>query len=79
MQTDNTRPKLAEQELIIRVRQGMTRRIFDLGNVVDKDQQERSGRPTYPKESVRIRAWTEGPCGYRAHCTTPRANISVHR
>jgi ferric-chelate reductase len=61
-QADNQRPRLAEQELIIRVREGMTRRIFDLGNSTAKDVKEASGQATYPKASVPIRAWTEGPC-----------------
>ena len=61
-QADNHRPRLAEQELIIRVREGMTRRIFDLGNSTAKDVEETPAPATYPKASVPIRAWTEGPC-----------------
>jgi hypothetical protein len=59
---DMHRPREATQELLIRVREGMTKKVYEVG-MQAKDMETNIGdKAEYPKEPVPIKAWTEGPC-----------------
>lgn len=61
-QADNARPKESTQELIIRVREGLTKRIYKLGATAKDDETIVEGKASGRKEPVPMKAWTEGPC-----------------
>lgn len=63
-QTDNERPFESTQELIIRVREGLTKKIFEHAQRHGKDDETRiEGREGHLGQDVPIYACTEGPCG----------------
>lgn len=78
-QTDNKRPFQANQELIIRVREGLTRRIYNVASKPARSDSTLSRRSatdserTLPatsdegKEGTPIRAWSEGSYGHETY------------
>jgi hypothetical protein len=60
------RPREATQEFLIRVREGMTRKVYEVGAHSKDEEATLDGREDkstrYPMEPVPIKAWTEGPC-----------------
>jgi hypothetical protein len=57
------RPREATQELLIRVREGMTKKVYELGMQAKDDETSIGDKAQqYPKQPVPIKAWTEGPC-----------------
>jgi hypothetical protein len=61
-QADNERPYESTQELLIRVREGMTKQLFKVGSGVRDEQGVAEGWIGNEREGVPIKAWTEGPC-----------------
>jgi hypothetical protein len=59
-QANNRRPAEATQELIIRVREGLTRKIFEHASGHREEGNEDAG--SVWGTDVPIKAWTEGPC-----------------
>lgn len=72
-QADNRRPAEAPQEFLIRVREGLTRKIFEHASGHSEEGNEDAG-PIWGTD-VPIKAWTEGPCAllssrsYPLYCT----------
>jgi len=60
------RPREATQEFLIRVREGMTKKVYEVGAHSQDEEATLDGREDksarYPMEPVPIKAWTEGPC-----------------
>lgn len=63
-QANNARPKESTQELIVRVREGLTKEIFKLGAGARDDETVVEGKASGRHEPVPIKAWTEGPCEF---------------
>ncbi|KAL7411891.1 hypothetical protein BDY24DRAFT_342513, partial [Mrakia frigida] len=61
-QGNNNRPFESQQELLIRVRGGLTKHLFETASGSHDDETAVDGKG-FPREPVPIRAWTEGPCG----------------
>lgn len=62
-QIDMHRPREATQELLIRVREGMTKKVWEVGMQAKDEEASAGAKPQqFPKEPIPIKAWTEGPC-----------------
>lgn len=60
-QADNRQPSESTQELLIRVRGGATRRLFEKAGG-GKDEEGAGSRETRLREPIPIDVWSEGPC-----------------
>ena len=60
-QGDNKRPFESQQELLIRVRGGLTKHLLQTAMSSQDDETAVDGKG-FPREPVPIKAWTEGPC-----------------
>ena len=63
---DDKRPDEAKQELLIRVREGLTKHLFEKATSAGDDETAVDGKG-FPREPVPIRAWTEGPYGHEKY------------
>lgn len=64
-QTDNKRPFEAGQELIIRVREGLTKRIYD--HATSSRDSETTLSPEDLAAPLPLKAWSEGPYGHQTY------------
>lgn len=67
-QMDNHRPKESTQELLIRVREGMTKKVFEHGMGGKDEEMKMEGKEiNKPRAPVPIKAWSEGPYGHEKY------------
>lgn len=59
-QLDSKRPAEAQQELLIRVRNGVTKKLYDLAMSASTDEEAQKGLK-WPRAKLPL-CWTEGPC-----------------